>query len=72
MNGRQDQLTYGDWRVVLGWESVPRVEPGVPFQRGRKLGCEVGYSFAREIEFERDSATISLDDTLLLQAKLSF
>ncbi len=32
--GIDDQLTYGDWRVVLGWESTPTPEPGVPFTRG--------------------------------------
>lgn len=71
-NGQQDQLTYGDWRLVAGLESVPRVVPGIPFQRGRKLGLEIGYAFARDIEYESGRPTLSLDDTLLVQATLSF
>lgn len=71
-NGQHDQLTYGDWRLVAGVESVPRVVPGIPFQRGRKLGLEVGYAFARDIEFESGRPTLSLDDTVLIQASLSF
>ncbi|WP_166830844.1 DUF6268 family outer membrane beta-barrel protein [Thalassoroseus pseudoceratinae] len=71
-DGQHDQLTYGDWRLVVGVESVPRVVPGVPFQRGHKIGLEVGYSFARDLEFQSDRPTISLDDTALLQATISF
>lgn len=71
-NGADDQLTYGDWRLVAGWESVPRARPGVPFQRGRKLGIEAGYSFARDIEFESGRPTLDLGNTFLLNASLSF
>ena len=70
--GIDDQLTYRDWRIVIGWESTPTPEPGMPFTRGRKLGFEVGYVFAREFEFETARPDISLDDTLILRASASF
>ncbi|MCA9067794.1 MAG: hypothetical protein KDA84_02665 [Planctomycetaceae bacterium] len=71
-DGSDDQVTYGDWRLVIGWESVPHVKPGVPFQRGRKLGIEAGYSFARDIEFDSQRPTIDLGETFLLRTTLTF
>ena len=70
--GIDDQVTYGDWRVVLGWESTPKLEPGLPFARGRKLGAEIGYAFAREFEFKNQVPEIDLDDTWMVRAWLSF
>ncbi|MGE3778082.1 MAG: DUF6268 family outer membrane beta-barrel protein [Pirellulaceae bacterium] len=70
--GVDDQLTYRDWRVVLGWESVPTPEPGMPFSRGRKLGVEVGYVFAREFEFSGGAPSLEIDNTLLLRASAGF
>jgi hypothetical protein len=70
--GLDDQLTYRDWRFVLGWESTPTPEPGMPFTRGRKLGVEVGYVFTREFEFETGRPDIKLDDTLMLRVSASF
>lgn len=69
---RADQLTYGDFRFVLGWESTPTPEPGMPFTRGRKLGAEVGYVFSRDFEWEQGGAKFKLDDTLMLRASISF
>ena len=63
-----DQITLRDWRAVIGWESIPTPEPGMPFTRGHKLGVEVGYLFGREFEFESDESSIKLDDTLMLRA----
>ena len=71
-SGIDDQLTYRDWRIVIGWESTPTPEPGMPFTRGRKLGVEVGYAFAREFEFETARPDISLEDTLILRVSASF
>lgn len=48
------------------------VVPGMPFTRGRKLGVEVGYVFAREFEFETGRPDIKLDDTLMLRVSASF
>ena len=44
----------------------------MPFTRGRKLGVEIGYVFAREFEFETGLPDISLDNTLMLRATASF
>ena len=67
-----DQLTYGDFRLVLGWESTPAKEPGIPFTRGKKLGAELGYVFSRDFEWERDSSKLKLDEALMLRASMSF
>lgn len=71
-DGRQDQLSYGDWRAVVGWESTPRLEPGMPFARGRRMTVEAGYVFSRDFEFASDETEIPLDPTFMLQARLSF
>ena len=71
-DGVDDQLTYGDVRLVLGWESTPTPEPGVPFTRGRKLGAEIGYVFSRDFEWEYDESKIRLDDTFMLRGSVSF
>jgi hypothetical protein len=61
-----DQITYGDWRVVAGWESLPTPVAGAKFTTGRKLGLEVGYVFSRDIEFRNGSPEISLSDAVML------
>jgi hypothetical protein len=71
-DGVDDQLTYGDFRAVVGWESTPTPEPGVPFTRGRKLVAEIGYVFSRDFEFENDGSKINLGDTLMLRGSMSF
>lgn len=67
-----DQLTYGDVRFVIGWESTPTPEPGLPFTRGRKLGAELGYVFSRDFEWESDDSQMKLEDTWMLRASVSF
>lgn len=67
-----DQLTYGDVRVVVGWESTPTQVPGVPFTRGRKVGFEIGYAFSRDFEWESDESKISFDDALTLRVTAGF
>lgn len=71
-DGSDDQLTYGDVRFVMGWESTPKKKPGVPFTRGRKLGVEAGYVFSRDFEWESDESKTSLDDTFMLRGSVSF
>ncbi len=71
-DGIDDQLTYGDVRLTLGWESTPTPEPGMPFTRGRKLGFEAGYVFSRDFEFEQANTKIKLDDTFMLRGIVSF
>lgn len=70
--GLDDQLTYRNWRVYLGWESIPTPEPGMPFARGRKLSAEIGYVFAREFEFESGIPSLGIDDTLMLRVTAGF
>jgi hypothetical protein len=70
--GIDDEITYRDWRILLGWESTPTLETGMPFTRGRKLGAEIGYVFARDFEFGSASPDISLEDTVMLRATASF
>lgn len=71
-DGIDDQLTYGDFRAVIGWESTPTPELGIPFTRGRKLGAEIGYVFSRDFEWENEGSKIRLDDTLMLRGSVSF
>lgn len=71
-DGVDDQLTYGDWRVVVGWESTPTPLPGMPFSRGRKLLVEFGYVFSRQFEFDSGIPDIKLADTLMLNTSISF
>lgn len=61
-----DQLTYGDWRIVTGWESLPTPVAGARFTPGRKLGLEIGYVFSRDLEFSSDSPDISLSNAVTL------
>ena len=70
--GVDDQLTYGDFRAVVGWTSTPTPDPGIPFTRGRKLGIELGYVFSRDFEWENDGSIIRLDDTLMLRGSANF
>lgn len=72
VGGIGDQLTYRDWRFVLGWESTPTPQNGLPFTRGRKLAVEVGYVFGRDFEFETGRPDIKLDDTVMLRVAASF
>lgn len=61
-----DQLTYGDWRVVAGWESLPTPVAGARFTMGRKLGLEIGYVFSRDLEFSSGAPDIPLSDAVTL------
>lgn len=67
-----DQLTYGDVRLVIGWESTPTPEPGMPFTGGRKIGVEAGYVFSRDFEWDSDESKIPLDDAWMLRGSVSF
>ena len=72
VDGVDDQLSYGDVRFVVGFESTPTPEPGMPFTRGRKMFVEIGYAISRDFEWEREAIEISLDDAFLLRGGLSF
>jgi len=70
-SGLNDQLTYRSWQLVLGWESTPMQQPGMPFALGRKFGAEFGYAFGRQFEFESERADLELGDTIILRATIS-
>ena len=67
-----DTLTYGDLRIVGGWESRPSAPPGTPFVIGRKFGFEIGYAFSRDLEFEVGEVEIGLEDAFLFQVSTSY
>ena len=67
-----DQLTYGDLRLVGGWRSTPWAAPGVSFVRGRKYSVEFGYSFSRDLEFNREQTKINLDDAFLFRIETTY
>ena len=72
-SGLNDQLTYRDWLLVLGWESIPKPVHGMPFSPGRRWGLEVGYAFGRDFEFEEQtSPDLSIGDTITLRATFRF
>ncbi len=71
-DGTDDQLTYGDWRLVAGWESVPTALVGARFTPGFRLGAEIGYVFSRNLEFSNGTADISLSDALVLNITARF
>jgi len=62
--GGQDKLDMLDWRLMLGWEQKRNGGAGVRF--------EVGYVFARELEFASTATEFKLDDTLLLRGGIVF
>ncbi len=71
-NQTNEQLTYGDWRAVVGWESVPTPIPGAPFTPGRKLGLEIGYVFARELTQSQNSPEIGLSNAIVFEIDTRF
>jgi hypothetical protein len=67
-----DKLTYRQWRLVLGWESIPPKQSTFIPGDGWKLHAEIGYAFAREFEFERRTGDVGFDSTLLLRAGVGY
>jgi hypothetical protein len=70
--GQDRQLSYGDWRWSLGWESRPSAPAGVPFVLGRKYSTEIGYAFSRDIELDSDSEEISLPSSFLIRVSTRY
>lgn len=71
-SGIDDQITYRDWLAVVGWESTPRLAPGMPFAIGRRVNLEVGYAFGRRFEFERGRPEIELPGAATLRGSVRF
>ena len=71
-DGTNDQLSYGDWRVLAGWESRPTPPPGKPYAIGRKNAVSIGYAFSRDFEFDDDDTEVPLSSTFLLRFTTSY
>lgn len=70
--GLDQQLSYGDWRWTLGWESRPSAPAGVPFVLGRKYSAEIGYAFSRDIEIDSDADDTSLPSSFLIRVSTRY
>lgn len=66
-NFGDDTLTYGDLRVVAGWESRPSAPTNRPYVPGRKFGLEFGYAFSRDLEIENGEIEIPLEDAMMFR-----
>lgn len=64
--GRSDLLYRGS-REVAGWHSTPKPSPRIPFACGRKNRIEFGYVFARDLEFNDELTSVSLDVSLVFR-----
>ena len=58
----RDRLTYRDVRVSGGWERRKKPANGLPVAASSFLRLEVGYAFARDLEYLDDSLTTSLEN----------
>ena len=63
-DGREDELTIRDYRLLVGWE---RKSPVLCDTR-----IEVGYVFGRKVEFESTTPDFDPDDTLLVRCGLKY
>ncbi len=72
VDGVDDRLSYREWRLALGWESMPPRPPGSFIPTGTVWNAEIGYVLGREFEFDRRRADISLNDALLLRTRIKF
>jgi len=71
-NGVGDRLEYREWRLVLGWESMPPKPLGAFMSTGTTINAEVGYVFGREFEFKSATPDISIGNAVLLRAGIRF
>lgn len=62
-----DRLTYGDLRVITGWQIRPQAAPDAPFVRGRKYDLQLGYVFSRDLEWNHETIKMSLDDAWMIR-----
>lgn len=63
-SGMHDLLTYSDVRIIAGYERK--------IIGGLTRRFEVGYVFARELEFESATPDVDLDDTLFARLGLTY
>lgn len=57
-----DELTLRDYRLSVGWEWI--------VEGGGGVFAEAGWSFGRELEYERQAFSASFDDTFFISAGL--
>lgn len=70
--GQNDRMSYGEWRVVVGYELTPPQTRGSLRPTGSLLSAEVGYSLGRDVEFESARPDLSLRDTFFLRTVIGF
>ena len=63
-SGAEDLVTYGDYRVVLGWERKPPL--------ALQSRVEIAYVFGRKLEYDSATPDFRPDDTLMLRFGLAF
>jgi hypothetical protein len=68
----KEVLSYREWRAYAGWESTPPKPPGTFMPTGTTVFAELGYVFGREFEFDSGAPDLSIEDTALLRAGISF
>lgn len=67
-SGADDELSYSDIRVIIGYKSKPTgATPG-----GLTRRWEAGYVFNREIEYDSEGFDSALDDSAFLRFSLSY
>jgi hypothetical protein len=71
-DGTNDLLTYREWRLVFGWESMPPREPGKFAQAGTRVFAELGTALGRKFEFDSSRPSLKPDDAVLLRAGIQF
>jgi len=71
-SGAGEQLSYREFRLVLGWESMPPRPPGTYRSTGTRFHSEIGYVFGRQFEFDYSGDDVDLNDALLLRTGISF
>lgn len=71
-DGSPERLNYREWRLVVGWESMPPRTPGRLQSPGASYLIEAGYVFGRKFEREHQAADIKIDNTLLLHTGIRF
>lgn len=63
-NGADDVLTYNDFRIILGVERKPIDSLGG--------NVEIGYVFARNLDFASATPDVEPDDTLMLRGGITY
>lgn len=71
-SGVGERLSYREFRLVLGWDSMPPRPPGTFRSTGTRWNTEIGYVFGREFEFDRTGGDISPENSLLLRTGVGF